>query len=167
MAFTAIPSGDVWVQIGSTQTPTSGSAVTFSSIPAVKKLRLIISNVTLTASGALDLTLNNDTSALYNISYLWNNGTTTLPVVIVADTKVRTGRGSGTSSHVSDFIIDYTNQASPKLISGFGGNNGTNNSMVLSNNTYNSTAIITRLDITTATTFAAGNTGTIALYGAF
>lgn len=164
MAFTAIPSGDVWVQIGSTQTPTSGTTVSFTSIPAVKKLRLVIQNITLTANGNLDMTFNNDATALYNWSYFWS-ATTPTPVAITADTKIRTGRGAGGSGHVADYIIDYSNQSMPKMLTGWGGNNL--NALIQGVGNYNSTAIVNRLDVTTASTFAAGNTGTIAIYGAY
>lgn len=165
MAFTAIPSGDVWVQIGSTQTPTSGSSVSFTSIPAVKKLRVVVQSLTLTAAGYVDITLNNDTASNYNYGYLSYSGTTTT-VIAGNDTKMRVTRASGTS-HIIDLTIDYTNQAMPKLAQGYGTSGGSNAAVYPASYDWNSTAIVNRIDFTTATTFAAGNTGTIAIYGAF
>lgn len=167
MAFTAIPSGDVWVQIGTTQTPTSGSSVSFTSIPAVKKIRLVVQQVALTASANLNITLNNDTSAIYNLGYTYYNGTSMTVVNNGAQNDFKTGRASGAGNHCCDYVIDYTNQAVPKLITGVAGNNGTNTNIANVVNNYNSTAVITRLDLTTTSTFNATNTGTIAIYGAF
>lgn len=165
MAFTAIPSGDVWVQIGTTQTPTSGSSVSFTSIPAVKKLRVVVQSLTLTAAGYVDITLNNDTGSNYNYGYVTYNGTTA-SVIANNDTKMRVTRSSGTS-HIIELTIDYTNQAMPKLAQGYGTSGGSNASVYPASYNWNSTAVVNRIDFTTATTFAAGNTGTIAIYGAF
>lgn len=164
MGFTAIPSGDIWVQIGTTQTPTTGSSVSFTSIPAVKKLRLVIQNITTTANGSIDITLNNDASALYNYSYFYN---TTTPQVraITADTKIRTAQSAGSTGHVADYIIDYSSQSMPKVVTGWGGNNL--QAVIQNVGNYNSTSIVNRLDVVTTNTFAAGNTGTIAIYGAY
>jgi hypothetical protein len=166
MALATIPSGDVWVQIGTTQTPTSGSSVSFTSIPAVKKLRLVVQNIALTTAGSLDITINNDTSSIYNQSYLNYNGTATLTAALNT-VAIDTTRQAGASAHIQDFIIDYANQACPKLITGFGSNNGTssNHYGIVAN--YNSTAVVNRVDFTTANTFNATNTGTIAIYGAY
>lgn len=167
MAFTAIPSGDVWVQIGSTQTPTSGAAVTFTSIPSVKKLRFIVSGVSLTVAGRIDVTLNNDTGSNYNVAYQTYNGTVTTPSVF-NNTAFQMTRTGGAASHVQDGIIDYCNQAAPKSLQAFGGNNGSNPVAFPISANWNSTAIVNRIDFTAVgTTFAAGNTGTIAIYGAF
>lgn len=166
MGYTAIPGGDIWLQIGTTQTPTSGSSVSFTNIPPVKKLRLIVQNVALTTAGSLDITINNDTSSIYNQSYLTYNGTTTTTIAI-NNTAIDTTRTAGAASHIQDFIVDYANQACPKLITGYGSNNGTNPTHYGIVANYNSTAVVSRIDFVTANTFNATNTGTIAIYGAF
>jgi hypothetical protein len=166
MALATIPSGEVWVQIGTTQTPTSGSSVSFTSIPAVKKLRLVVQNIALTTTGSLDITINNDTSSIYNQSYLNYNGTATVTAALNT-VAIDTTRAGGASAHIQDFIIDYANQACPKLITGFGSNNGSNPNHYGIVANYNSTAVVNRVDFVTANTFNATNTGTIAIYGAY
>jgi len=166
MALATIPSGEVWVQIGTTQTPITGSSVSFTSIPAVKKLRLVVQNVSLTTAGSLDITINNDTSSIYNQTQINYNGTSTV-VNGTLNAAIDTTRAAGASAHIQDFIIDYANQACPKLITGFGSNNGSNpaNYGIVTN--YNSTTVVNRVDFVTANTFNATNTGTIAIYGAY
>lgn len=166
MGFTAIPGGDVWLQIGTTQTPTSGSSVSFTSIPPVKKLRLVVQNVALTTAGTLDVTLNNDATSNYDQTQIIYNGTSTA-VSSAINSAIDTTRGAGASSHISDLIVDYANQACPKLITGFGSHNGSNPTHYGIVVGWNSTSSVNRVDFVTANTFNAANTGTIAIYGAF
>jgi len=169
MGYTAIPGGDVWLQIGSTQTPTSGSVVTFSSVPAVKALRLVVFSVDQTAASVLGVTLNNDTATNYWYGYIdgiagasktRSSSNTYLPI----------GSGSGTTFMFADFLINYANQKCPKLITGGADDKGTSTGRMMASlvANYNSTSTISRVDITSiSSTFSATNTGTIALYGAF
>lgn len=166
MGYTAIPGGDIWLQIGTTQTPTSGSSVSFTSIPPVKKLRLVVQNVALTTAGSLDITLNNDTTSNYNQTQINYNGTST-SVGGAINAAIDTTRAAGAAAHIQDFIVDYANQACPKLITGFGSNNGSNPANYGVVTTWNSTSSVNRVDFVTANTFNATNTGTIAIYGAF
>jgi hypothetical protein len=144
MGFTAIPGGDIWLQIGTTQTPTSGSSVSFTSIPPVK----------------------NDTSASY--SYAWNGVVAQITASFSNLGEVRLGRAGGTNI-LADLELDYANQACPKLIQGMADNkaaNGDTMNQIWGN--YNSTTSINRIDVISSTsTFSAANTGTIAIYGAF
>jgi hypothetical protein len=166
MGYTAIPGGDIWLQIGTTQTPTSGSAVTFTNIPAVKKLRLVVQNVSLTAAGYISVTLNNDATANYNQNQISDTSTTTRALGGILS-NIQATRLAGASAHISDFIVDYANQACPKLITGFGSNNTAATAYYGITTTWNSTATVNRVDFTTGSTFNATNTGTIAIYGAF
>jgi hypothetical protein len=166
MGFTAIPGGDIWLQIVTTQTPTSGSSVSFTSIPPVKKLRLCVQNVALTTAGVLDITFNNDSGTNYYQTTLIFNGTST-SIVAGQNAFIDTTRAAGAGVHLQDFVVDYANQACPKLIEGFGSNNGSNAAYYGIVANYNSTTAINRVDFTTANTFNATNTGTIAIYGAF
>jgi hypothetical protein len=167
MGFTAIPGGDIWLQIGTTQTPTSGSAVSFTNIPPVKKIRIIVDGVIQTASSRQNITFNNDTSAIYSFGYTGN--VSQISGSVLRDTKLLIGRTSSAVAMFADFIIDYANQACPKLITGSSDSRGANgdgyNSIFGS---YNSTLAINRIDLISATsTFSASNTGTFAIYGAF
>jgi hypothetical protein len=166
MGFTAIPGGDIWLQIGTTQTPTSGSSVSFTSIPPVKKLRILVNSVTQTASSRLVLVLNNDTGAKY--TYAWNGVVAQITASSSNLGEIRLGRAGGTNI-ICDIEFDYANQACPKLIQGMADNkaaNGDTMNQIWGN--YNSTDSINRIDVVSSTsTFAAANTGTIAIYGAF
>lgn len=53
-----------WVEIGSSS-PTSGSTVTFSSIPGYSKLRVIAFNVIPSTNAQIQMTFNNDTGGNY------------------------------------------------------------------------------------------------------
>lgn len=168
MGFTAIPSGDIWVQIGTTQTPTTGSSVSFTSIPAVKKLRLVVDNLQLTAAATPRVTLNNDTSTSYVNDWVYYDGTRYHGrVQKLAYWQI--GTATDTVDIFADWLIDYANLTMPKAITqGYSRCNGTTLSIGEQYGTYQSTAVINRLDLTLSTsTFSATNTGTIAIYGAF
>lgn len=166
MGFTAIPAGDFWLQIGTTQTPTSGSAVTFTNIPPVKKLRLVVQNVALTSAGYLVVTLNNDATANYNQTQIIYSGTST-SVTATINSNIQPSRSAGAASHIQDFVVDYANQKCPKLVTGFGSNNGSNAAYYGISAAWNNTSAVNRIDFTAGNTFNATNTGTIAIYGAF
>jgi len=166
MGYTAIPGGDIWLQIGTTQTPTSGSTVSFTSIPPVKKLRLIADRIALTAAGVLDITLNNDSGQTYSQTYQGYNGTQMFSQALQT-TFIDTARGSAASGLLIDYVIEYANQACPKSITGMSGSTTAGSNYYPIQINYNSTAAINRVDFTTGSTFNATNTGTIAIYGAF
>lgn len=167
MGFTAIPGGDTWLQIGTTQTPTSGSSVSFTNIPAVKKIRIIVDGVIQTGSSREYITFNNDTSAIYSFGYTGN--VSQIAGSILRQSYLSVGRASSAVAMYADFIIDYANQACPKLITGSSdskGANGDGYNSIFGN--YNSTTAINRIDLISQTsTFSASNTGTFAIYGAF
>lgn len=60
---------DKWVEIASSS-PTSGSTVSFTSIPEYKDLRIQAFNVNLSGNSVVDLRFNNDSGT----SYAWNIG---------------------------------------------------------------------------------------------
>jgi hypothetical protein len=167
MGFTAIPGGDVWLQIGTTQTPTSGSSVSFTSIPAVKKIRIVVDGVIQTASSAMYLTFNNDTSSIYSYGYV--GGTSTIAFSILRQANVRVGRAASSVAMFGDLTVDYANQLCPKLITGASDSRGANgDGLAAITGNYNSTATINRIDlVSNSSTFSAANTGTFAIYGAF
>jgi hypothetical protein len=172
MAISIIPTptagggGETWTQIGTTQTPTSGSVVTFSSIPEYKKIRIICLAVRLTSSGTLAITLNNDATAKYanfRVEDSGSGGTGNFATLSM----VRAFSDAG-ANYTNDLIVNYANVAMPKLVTGKGasvisGFAGTVSDLQV---TYNSTATINRIDFTAENTFLGANTGTIALYGA-
>lgn len=166
MAINTIPGGDVWLQIGTTQTPVTGTSVSFTNIPPVKTIRILVNSVVQTASSRLVLVFNNDATAKY--TYAWNGIVTAITASSSNLGEIRLGRSSGTTI-LADMEISYANQACPKLLSGMADNktaNGDTMNQIWGN--YNSTDAINRIDIISSTsTFATANTGTIAIYGAF
>lgn len=154
--------GETWVQIGTTQTPVTGTVVTFSSITPAKKIRIVSENVSLTAAGTLHITLNNDTST----SYFNARVTTGYGMTVVSASRIDGAAGTGTT-FIQDLLIEYADQACPKTITGFNTSGGASAQVFPLQATYNETASITRIDFTTTSTFNAANTGTIAIYGAY
>lgn len=154
--------GETWVQIGTTQTPITGSVVTFSSITPAKKIRIITENVSLTSASSLHITLNNDTSASYFNAEAKNAYTMT----VVSGVRINGAANTGTT-FIQDLLIEYADQACPKKITGFTTSGGASAQVFPLQATYNETASITRIDFTTGNTFNVLNTGTIAIYGAY
>ena len=152
-------------------TTTLGSAaatITFNSIPATyTDIRVVLSLIGTIAGRQSLVTFNNDSSALYSMTYLYGTGT---------------GAASGRSSNRNDFWIEVGGASTtiPHLITydvfsyagstfktvlatGQEDNNGSgyvSRTVAL----YRSTTAISRMDMTlSGTTFAIGTTAT--LYG--
>lgn len=100
-----------WTEIASS-TPSSGSTVTFSSIPAYDRLRLTSKDLRITA-GVLWIRLNGDTGSNY-VTFADDGGWTSSYVT----TRFVLGEAS---QYSSDIYIDYANQATYKTLRGFGG----------------------------------------------
>jgi hypothetical protein len=169
MGVSVIPassaSTDTWVQIGTTQTPTSGTTVSFTSITAAKKIRIVVKSVVLTSSSTLRINFNGDSGTNYfNAGYRTVGGVFNALVTNTAQLAPYAANGS---THIHDLLIDYASQVTPKFITGFGTSSATDSTYSIFEGTWNSTAVINQIDFTTSSTFNATNTGTIAIYGAY
>lgn len=149
MAIAAFPpiGFETWTEVA-TSSPTSGSSVTLSSLPAASKLRIVGFNLTgsIGGSGAnLGLTINNDTTTSYTYAYDTTGDTTNSEISL------------GVSATRFSFVLtfDPANQAIYKNGIGFSANTSdTRNNF---NALWANTAIIDRFDLTlSAGTFTSG-----------
>ena len=146
MAIAAFPpiGFETWTEVA-TSSPTSGSSVTLSSLPAASKLRIVGFNLTASSSAGLGLTINNDTTTSYTYAYDTTGDTT--------NSEISLGVTATRFSFVLTF--DPANQAIYKNGIGFSANTSDtrNNFNVL----WANTAVIDRFDLTlSAGTFTAG-----------
>jgi hypothetical protein len=136
---------ETWTEVA-TASPTSGSSVTFSSLAATSKLRIVGFAVKSTStSGAALLTINNDTSLSYAYGYDVTGSPANNDVQLPFD-------ANGVSF---DFTFVAANQPVYKQGSGYsaGASDQRNNYNV----TWANTSVINRFDVTlSAGTFTAG-----------
>lgn len=155
-----------------TSSPTSGSTITFSSIPSTyKHLQLRMKIHTSTTGDTIYVRLNGDTSANYTRHYLQGNGTSATAVGNTGRTYMQVGGFSTTTSDttyaysvISD-LIDYADTTKNKTLRTFSGidKNGTGD-MILASNLWLSTSAVNSITVAIDTnTFASGTS--IALYG--
>jgi hypothetical protein len=153
--------GDNWVEIAS-QSPTSGTTVTFSSISSsYKKLILVATNILLSASDACIITFNSVTSAH---SYQYSSASSTEPGGFVSATNIR----SSTNNDRHSALLFITNPSGtvPVLFNGYiaaspGATGRTVNNGIMPGLTSAVTSII--LDYTAS--ISGSNVGTIKVYG--
>ena len=158
-----------------TATPTSGSAVTFSSIPATyKHLQLRISVKTpSTANPSLYITYNSDTGTNYTVHTLRGNGTAASAAGATARNNFPLSWYYGmiaTYQNVAIMdIIDYASTSkykTAKAIYGQDNNAGTTASnLELNSGLWLSTAAISSITLTVSGGELYGSGTTIALYG--
>lgn len=150
-----------WTLISSS-TPTSGTTVTFGSIPSYKNLRLVVFNVgSFASTPTLFVTLNGTTSAY---SY-------------ACDGSLQTARSSASAAGfpfiptaaasaftlTGEMVINQCNKAVPKSLDGTSSWTATYFSVI--KGSWVNTNTVTSLTITSSVAFPAGNTGTFYLYG--
>jgi len=153
-------------------TPTSGSSITFNSIPSTYthlQLRCLTMQ-TLGNGYSLGITFNGDTSAVYTTHTLYGNGSSATASGGANTTEYTPiGFGPGlVSSNPNVGIIDIHDYASTtkfKTARSFFGadNNSTNGSVELTSGLYRSTSAITSITITFVSTGPTGSS--YALYG--
>lgn len=138
---------ETWTEVA-TASPTSGSSVTLSSLPASSKLRIIGFDLKSTSASFLKLTINNDTSNSY--AYGFDVGGSA-----INDGINLAGFASSGSSQSFDLEFEATNQAIYKKGTGYGADDSApSNNFII---TWANTAVINRFDVTlSAGTFTAG-----------
>jgi hypothetical protein len=167
MAITVYPSGGVtdnWIAIANS-TPTSGSTVSFTSIStAYRKLWVTTeTSMTLDTAGFLYIQANTITSGNSYISFA-QTGTT-----------ARKNDDLGIYNYVLTSAVDgylnyyITNKNSSIPYATFTGQGSAGNNGTLTEFGYipTLTSAITQIDVVTNSTYAAGNTGKIVLYGTY
>ena len=153
-------------------TPTSGTSVTFSSIPSTyKNLQLRMKVNTSSTGDTIYIRLNGDTGTNYTRHYLQGNGTTATAVGNTGRSYMQVGGWSTNTANttiscciISD-LIDYANTSKYKTLRTSSGidKNGTGD-MVLASNLWISTAAVSSITVALDTnSFASGTS--IALYG--
>lgn len=157
-----------------TFSPTSGSSVTFSSIPGTyNSLQVRISGFgTAAARSGIELTYNSDTTGSYIVHHLYGNGTTVTASGSTAQQAVNlspTGEGIRTLypwTAIVD-IIDYASTTKYKTTRSLTGSDANGTGMIALNSClWIKTAAISSIKVgivAAGDTFASGTT--IALYG--
>lgn len=160
MAISNLGGRGRWSELG-TSSPTSGTVVTFSSLPQHSEYKIAYFNIdTSSTSVRFDLTINNDTGSNYAFASLIDGSILSSGV----DTKIILGDGNGSvsSNHSGVVTINDANELIKQITYwhalGTGGidvNNG--------QGFWNSQSVINRFDITLSTGFF--NSGTFKVYG--
>ena len=146
----------------STSTPTSGTAVTFSSISGYKTLMLAWSAVTTTAASATGYIRFNSATVNYASAYLTGADT----VTVGAKNQVPIDSTNGLNNYYTGYItVNNVINSAPKIFKGvswdqYVGIVGTIDGV------WNDTSALTSITFTiTGTTFSSSNTGVFTLYG--
>lgn len=168
MGFTQIPTPgqDFWIEIAST-TPTSGSSISFTSInPSFRKLLLSSDAITLTAADYGIVRFNSISSTN---SYIVNNASGTGSSNIATDDAIYPTTTGTSTLLFSSIEIDNPQGNKPVFFRGILSQTEAGTSRRFEWGYVPSlTASVTQIDLTLAlTTFAAGNTGTVKLYGTY
>jgi hypothetical protein len=153
-----------------TSSPTSGTAITFSSIAGTYKSLQLRFNILTTAGNSITMRFNGDTGTNYIWHAIYGDGTTAYAGTggTGGTNILLMGTNTGTVATYSNVgivdIIDYASTTKFKTSKAFTGNdkNAASAEIDLLSGLWRSTAAITSLTITTGT-FASGST--IALYG--
>jgi hypothetical protein len=153
--------GNPWQTIA-TNTPTSGTTVTFSSIAGYKTLMLAFNNVTTaSAAGYGKITFNGSGSnyvATYLTSYV-NNSSSSNSYIPLDSAQTYNNKYAGY------IIINDVLNSIPKTITGISWDNYTSQAGNVTG-VWNDTSVLTSITLTsTGTAFSGSNTGTVTLYG--
>jgi len=160
-----------------TVTPTSGSTVSFTSIPSTyKSLQIRIAVITAsTANPSLDITYNSDSGSNYTLHQLRGNGTDAAALGSAPRANISLSNYSGMTATYPNVAImdiqDYASTTKYKTAKAFYGqnlNSGTiYNNVILLSGLWMSTAAIDSITFTVSggglASFASGTS--IALYG--
>lgn len=161
MPLTTIPATtgtETW-QLISSSTPTSGSTVNFNSVSGYKKLRLVIKGLTLTAVAIVQVRLNDDSGANYDL------GASNAASAIIAANQWSVGSATG-SFAIADLTFSTADQPVPQAATGLWTSDGGSAGRVGLHAVYRPAGAITAVNVVLSTSsFGSGNTGTIALYG--
>lgn len=149
--------------------PTSGTSITFSSIPQTYSSLQIRANYLLNISDSMFIQFNGDTTSTYNAHYLNGNGTTVtagsrLSTSGIAALNVSGGGLTYPANFIYD-VLDYTSTTKYKTgrsISGYN-DNSTGANLELDSMAWRSTAAVTSITLFQNRTFQTGTT--FALYG--
>ena len=165
MAISKLQPKSRWTEIASTS-PTSGSSISFTSIPSYKELVLRWNGIVLaTAAGQISITFNNDTGTNYASTSLANNSTPVTRTMFSTTTAIIAGFFK-TVDPVSGYLkIDGANDIFKEVL--FINANGTVDSdqqgRALGQGMWSEATTINRIDVTlSAGTFSSGN---FKLYG--
>ena len=153
--------GNPWQTI-STNTPTSGTTVTFSSISGYKTLMLAFSNVTTaSAAGSGSITFNGS-STNYSVLYLGSY----LSLSYSSNTLIPVDKQAGTNGNYSGYLLinDAINPI-PKTFTGVGYDSNTPSTGVINGVWVNTSAITSITFTSSGAAFSGSNTGTFTLYG--
>jgi hypothetical protein len=145
-----------------TTTLTSGSTLTFSSIPSTYTDLVLAINGTLnTSSAALAMTFNSDSATNYSYTRIEGNGTSASSTKQSTTSSISIGFLITTQSFTILNIQNYANTGTYKTVLGRYGSAA--DSTGLGVGLWRSTAAINRIDITVANSF--GNPTYATLYG--
>lgn len=154
--------------------PTSGSSLTFNSIPQTYKhlqIRLIVRDGTNTNSQYY-LTFNGGASASYASHVLRGNGTSALAAGFATNTEMRfAAQTIATTANIFGASIidihDYTSTTKNKTVRAFNGydNNTSDGWIYLVSSVWLSTSAVTSITITNANGSTLASGSTFALYG--
>lgn len=176
MATTIFPATDnaqpAWTLLAS-NTPTSGSAVVFSSIPSYRSLLIAYQNVTLVANGGVRITVNSVAGTSYTMGYQNGTGASVTRVSSPNQANWQMYSIAGSTTLANNFTgliqLDLANATTFHTMSGFGTTNviGSSPDYFSWDGIVRDTAAITSVTLTiTTSTFSGTNNGTIYLYGA-
>lgn len=159
MAISRLGTSGNWVELA-TSSPTSGSTVTFSSLPEYRYYKISYFDMdTSSTSSVFNLRLNNDSGSNYAYISIMDTDVSSDGVT----TAIRLGLGSGGSAinHSGVILIEDANQPIKEIDFWHAGSNGDANN---GKGFWNNTAKIDRVDflLTGGPTFSSG---TVKIYG--
>jgi len=149
-------------QLISSVTPTAAtSTVSFTSLGLHKKFLLVVADCANATAGRTSVRLNNDSTSKYlNSVAEWVSSASTLNVEL--STQFRYGTATGTTNLHAAYLIENCDTTGAKLLTKGFTRSGTAY-QINQFGIYVGTAVVSRIDFITTTTFSA--TGTVYLYG--
>lgn len=159
MAISTLAGGDKWTEIASSS-PTSGSTVSFTSIPEYKDLAVLAYNINNGGTNtALTIRFNDDSGSNYARNILWWHNVTGGGMKVTGSAIASSIYGTQESTQPTGFQLLIENANSPlKTIRGI----PYDNTGFETNGSWQSSDAINRIDIISSATYSAG---TIKLYG--
>ena len=156
----ATAAGDNWVEISS-QTPTSGTTVSFSSISSsYKKLLLVVNNVLLSASDAGKYTFNSITT---NYSYQYA-ASTSAAIELQSAAEIRTNTNN--DRHSAYLLITNPSGTVPVQFEGFvAASPGATGRIIWQGVVPSLTTAVTSILCDYTAAISGSNVGTLKLYG--
>jgi hypothetical protein len=155
-----------YTPISSFAVTSAGPTITVSSIPQTFTDLIVVCVGTTTSGGSIRVRFNNDSSNIYNTTYLYSDGSAlTAGSTGTLTSGVYMGRiaSSGTFGGAIFSVMNYTNTSNNKTA--IGQNFGSEPLVWLSSGTWNSTAAINRLDFTDESSGNFNIGFTVNLYG--